>query len=598
MKIFTYKWKLLVFAFFFLFVFSGYAFAALKGIAVLKEFTGEVMIKNAGSWTRPEKDLRLYSGAKIVTKQGTAQVVFDDGATMYVDVFSSIRTMDQMRDLIPGSGKQVRLRSIRIMLGRTKYQEQPAKGRKTQIELPTAVAALRGTGGWFGADETGESLGKLYEGVMDTSGIFKEIIPKILNLARALNSSTWQASIGVSGAADNDVLNVQEVQAELNTFIKNTDPAIQESVKQTLSQVTNVLADLETKQAKVQQAQQIKQNSENQIKKATDETPEGVVEANSISARAADIYIAATKDSINSDIVLILETLKGDAEGMATARQAKAQNDRALEIADNATQLAGNAAAMASIAVSDIQRNTAIAVARAASNTLEAAASTIKTSNASAWLMARDDQTGTDKAENLGSLAAKSLATAEKSVLLAGKAMAAVKAATTKDDAILAQTLASAAEKSSEAVQNALQVSNLAARAITEQNLEKAASLTQTAESAAQLVESVDSAVDAIDNAFDNKDISGVNDASDTLDEAVQETQDETQETIETAAEEDKAEEDKVEEDKAEEDKVEEDKAEEDKADEEDTGDEGEADEPEPEPETPSTQDDQAASPV
>jgi hypothetical protein len=459
------------FAYFIIFLvmiltFCGYALAAPQGIARLKEFSGEVMIKNAGSWTQPENGLTLYSGAKIVTKQGTALVHFNDGATMYVDAFSSIRIMDQMKNLISGSDKQVRLRSIRIMLGRTKYEEQPAKGRKTQIELPTAVAALRGTGGWFGAYETGESLGALYEGGMDTFGDFKEIVPKILDFARALNSPTWQASMTSLSASGNEVLNVKEIQAELNTFIANTDPAIRESVQQTLAQVTTVLVGLTAKQGKVEEAQEIKTKSEDQIAGATDDTDPKVTATNTKAGEAADAYVAATKESINADIVLILETLKGDETGMATATLTKAQNDQALSIAEKATKTADNAADLANTATNDTQLNIALSVATTAVNTINATMSTIKTSNASVWLVARDDETGTEKTESLSRSASQTLATAEKSMLIADKAIVAAETIRNEQDLIQAQSLATAAEASSRVAMNALEVNNLAAQAV------------------------------------------------------------------------------------------------------------------------------------
>ncbi|MBA3012164.1 MAG: FecR domain-containing protein [Proteobacteria bacterium] len=521
-----------IFLFSFLFFHCGDVFASNTEMATLKEFSGEVMIKNAEKWISPEKDLKLYSGTKIVTRQGTALVVFKDGATMNVDPFSSIRAMDQMKEGTSGSETPDRLRSIRIMLGRTKYEEQPVKGRSTQIELPTAVAALRGTGGWFGADETGDSLGKLYEGDMETFGPFKEMVPKILSFAQALSSATWQASVTSSGASSDALLNIREIQAEMNTFVQNTDPAIQASVQQTLSQVQTVLSDLETKQAGVQQAQEIKQRSESETQKETPATAQEVKDTNRISVQAANAYISAAKESMNTDIVLILETLKGDKMGMAIARQAKANIDQALGLAGNATQLAGQAADLANTATSDDQRKTALAVVNAASSTVEAAGNAIKATNSGAQLMARDDEAGAVKTETLSNVAARSLGTAAKSVRVAAKAITAGKSASTPQAAALAQTLAAAAQRSSKAVAAALQVSNLAARAITQQNTEKADSLIQTSNTAARSVETMDSAMDAIQNAFDNNDTNKVNDSSNTINQGAQKTQETTQPVI------------------------------------------------------------------
>ena len=105
-------------------------------------------------------------------------------------------------------------------------------------------------------------------------------------------------------------------------------------------------------------------------------------------------------------------------------------------------------------------------------------------------------------------------------MLLAEKAIVAAKTATTEEELNQAQILATAAEESSGAVVNALQVNNLAAQAITEQNTEKTEALTKTAETAAESVKAVDSAVDEIDQAFEDKDSSGMDDAINNLNDA------------------------------------------------------------------------------
>ena len=417
------------------------------------------MIKNAGAWTPPEKELRLYSGAKIVTRQGTAMVLFDDGATMQVDAFSSIRAMDQMQKKSAGDGQAVLTRSIRIMLGRTKYEEQPLQGRKTRIELPTAVAALRGTGGWFGAAETGESLGSLYEGNMDTSGQFQELIPRILELAQALSSPTWQASMASVAASDDAVLNVRDIQSEVNTFLSNSDAAVTQSVQSTLLRVSSVLNGIETKYAGIEQARQIKQTATSRLENVTDTMPPAVINANTVSAQVTDAFIDATEESLKTDIILILETLKGDPAGMATARQAKEQNDRALDIAQNAVIVAGDAAAFAATATSDTQRNTAMTIARASSNTVDLAMSTISISSASVWLAARDDIDGSAHAETLMGQAGETLETTDNTVKTLNEALENSKASTTEAEAEVAQTLARTGEADSETTKAAVETS-------------------------------------------------------------------------------------------------------------------------------------------
>lgn len=522
MKISVEKWGILFFLLF-LSVFSENLLGAPQGIATLKEFSGEVMIKIAERWYQPEKELRLYSGSKIVTKQGRALLLFDDGATMSVDPFSSIRTMDQIRNSSSDLDKYVRLRTIRIMLGRAKYEEQPAKERNTRIELPMAVAALRGTGGWFGASETGESLGKLYDGAMETSGTFNEILPMVLELYNALNSTTWQASLASFTASDDAILNVKEIQAELESFSQNTDPDIRESVEATLSQINTVLNTIEDKIGKIDSAQKIKQQSDNQILKATKDTPQDVLERNMVSSQIAEVYIFAIKESMVGEIILILETLKGDPEGVASAIQSNAHNERVLAIAEGAIQTVERVNALT---ISDSSSNNKIirSILQSASNTVKAAGSAVQNSSTGLLLATKDDLTATAQVQKLNDTGAKTLETAGKSLQMANKTIEALKVATTEQDISMALTLASSAEKSSASVMNALQVNEFAVESATEADQDRTASLTQAAERAAQEVSVADSAMDEVDNAFERGDADSMDNSSEKLDNALQDT--------------------------------------------------------------------------
>lgn len=453
------RWNPVYFVLIIFLIFPEILWAFPRPIATLQNFIGEVMIKNAGSWTPPTKGLRLYSGAKIVTRQGSAIVLFDDGATMQVDAFSSIRAMDQIPPSTTASGQKVTLRSIRVMLGRTKYQEQPSSIRKTRIEMPTAVAALRGTGGWFGADDQGDSMGSLYEGAMDTFGEFAEIIPGILNLAQALASPTWQTSVASSSASRDVVLNVQDIQAELNTFINNIDPDIQNSVQDTLGVIQTVLEDIQDKYAKVAQAQQILQASASQGEIATVDTPSEVLEVNTISGQMADMFIAATRESFSADIILILETLKGDSQGLDMARQAKEQNDRALAVADDALQIAGRTAAFVGTQTTQTQREAAVAVIQTASSSLGVAMDTIAISSASVWLAARDDMSGSEQASLLMNEVDQTLEDAGTAIQTADDALTDSGAATTEAQAQSALNLANSAQDAAQTAQITVQES-------------------------------------------------------------------------------------------------------------------------------------------
>ena len=388
--------------------------------ATLSEFSGEVMIKNAGSWAKPEIDMLLYSGSKIVTKEGTALVVFKDGATMFVDAFSSIRTIDQIQENVSGSGAPVRIRKIRVILGRTKYDEQPMADRKTRIELPTAVAALRGTGGWFGADENMDSAGQLYDGNMDVYGDLKDIVPMILDLARALNSPTFMASLASSDSPNNPLANVLEVQSEMTTFAANADPAVKNAIAAAISIITPVIRGIEQKLETVKKAEAGKAASDLLVTAAPTSQ---VAAAGQIASDSATAYIEATRESMNADFVLVLESLKGNESGMAVAQMVKAQNDSALNIAGNAMKISSQAVELASVATTDIQLETAMAVAKTAQNTVNTASNNIKTANAGALLTARNNDEGAAKAIALSETTATGMSTAQKAGELSQKAL-------------------------------------------------------------------------------------------------------------------------------------------------------------------------------
>lgn len=382
--------------------------------ATLKNFSGEVMIKNAEMWTKPTLNMPLYSGAKIVTKNGTALVLFQDGATLQVDPFSSIRAIDQIEDAKANSPEPVKIRSIRILLGRTKYEEQPVPGRQTIIELPTAVAALRGTAGWFGADPNTDSRIILTEGNMDTTGIFGNLMPKILNLAMALSSPTFAASLNSADQANNPLSNIQEIQAELKTLVANPDPRIQEMIKQTMAVILPAIEGIERKLETAKASEAEKALSDKAVAAATSDTKAQVTETHKMASQASQVLVDTVQESTKSDIFLVLETMKGNTSGIAIAQRIKETNDQALSLAEKAVKTAVSAIAMATAATSETQLNTALTIAKTAAQTSRAVQEVTKTTNANGALLIAGNTDGLAQIDRLSAATEKSLATAEK----------------------------------------------------------------------------------------------------------------------------------------------------------------------------------------
>jgi hypothetical protein len=463
--------------------------SAVGSFAILAEFSGEVMIKNAEEWVSPEVDMPLYSGAKIVTKDGSALVLFKDGATMTVDPFSSIRAIDQLQEGTTDSREQMRIRRIRIMLGRTKYDEQPVAARQTRIEMPTAVAALRGTGGYFGSNEDNRSQGALYEGNMDISGIFEEIIPQIMAFENALNSSTWTASLSSAGQVDNHLANVHEIQAEIQTFAANLDPQMQTTVQQTLAVITPVLQGL---QQKVQKAQQAETRRAAAQKVATEDSRPRVRAIGQKTAKTAETFVRTAQESAKTDISLVLATLKGDQKGVATAQAAKQQNDRAVAAAGQAAETSARAVDMAEKAVSGKQVETAESVANTASNTAEAMEETVRATNTVSMMVSRDNQEGVDKMARLDDATERILASAEKNNKVSQNAIVLSEKEETVD---MALETARISETASKVIQETSQKMSQAAQAVAD-NDANADSAVEDAKNQSETLDSINQSLD------------------------------------------------------------------------------------------------------
>ena len=143
---------------------SAPVFSADESIARLTKFTGTVMIKSKGAWgIKPEKNLPLYSGDKLVTRIGTATITFNDGAVM--DLRGNSNLMISEREEEEGVRKKVKVvkRRLRLLLGKLLFRTGRAKV-KTSLETPTAVCGIRGTAGTLSIDAGGQSYIHFTEG--------------------------------------------------------------------------------------------------------------------------------------------------------------------------------------------------------------------------------------------------------------------------------------------------------------------------------------------------------------------------------------------------------------------------------------------------
>lgn len=140
------------------------AFSQAKPIARLADFSGTVLIKSQGSWgVNPVKDLPLYSMDKLVTRVGSATIVFNDGATVSIKNNSNMLINEQEKS--KGLVKVIE-RHIMLFLGKLNFKTGK-KGKsnvETRFETTRAVIGIRGTAGILSIGADGKTYIYFSEG--------------------------------------------------------------------------------------------------------------------------------------------------------------------------------------------------------------------------------------------------------------------------------------------------------------------------------------------------------------------------------------------------------------------------------------------------
>jgi len=162
------------------FVFANGAFAA-KPVAKLTAFKGEVLVlSGTGVKQITQKGVVLNEGDKIQTKNGEAEVTFDDGAVMKLSPFTS--SMVQEREEESGWLFKTKnpVRRLTVFVGKLWFKSGSSQ-KKNFVQTPSAVCGLRGTELEVGYDNvksylntiSGETqtLGEFLKGFFDNPGV-------------------------------------------------------------------------------------------------------------------------------------------------------------------------------------------------------------------------------------------------------------------------------------------------------------------------------------------------------------------------------------------------------------------------------------------
>jgi len=201
---------------------SSPALANQGPIGVLADFSGDVIIKNKGSWAvQPRLNLPLYSSDKVVTKLGSARITFNDGAVLQIQNNSNLRIDQSVEE--KGLFKKVKTvkRTLRLMLGKLFVKTGKSK-TQTVLQTPTAVCGLRGTAVNLSIDAEGQPYIQFTEGGAAFSigdfiaGIAQDVPAELANqnpaqrAAFVANAAAEQAVKASEQAASGEISDAQE----------------------------------------------------------------------------------------------------------------------------------------------------------------------------------------------------------------------------------------------------------------------------------------------------------------------------------------------------------------------------------------------------
>ena len=248
---------------------SAQAYCAEEPIARLTRFSGTVLIKSQGSWgVKPDTNLPLYSGDKLVTRIGLATITFNDGAVMEIRPNSNllIEETEEKEGLAERVGEVKR--HLRLFLGKLMFKTSKSSTVKTTLSTSTMVCGLRGTEGILSIGADGQTYLQFTSGGGDTignfiSGVATDVPTELANLnpvqraafvaAAAASQAAQAAQAAATGqisdadaalaAAQAAEAAAQEAKAAAEAMLNNPDPEIQDQARIVIESSNKVIED-------------------------------------------------------------------------------------------------------------------------------------------------------------------------------------------------------------------------------------------------------------------------------------------------------------------------------------------------------------------
>jgi hypothetical protein len=343
----------------FFLVVSGGASHAFAAIAKISQFTGEVIIQSGEELKRvAAPGVSLNDGDRVQTKQGDAEILFNDGAVMKVSPFSNAMVQEMQEQ----SGfwifkTQVATRRITCIIGKLFFQSG-VSGKKNYLQTPTAVAGIRGSVGDIGFDNVNSYL-HMYEGEAAVVGNAIRGFFQNPGVSAAEKSAVYQALTnaydktrqaaatgrGVEiGQANVTAAEVGRLVAE--TLQKNPDPAVKANAN-LLAQTAEAVISSANAKVSVEQIKEDKVDADKALAEArqkgdAEKTRQAELAIQKVEQdqAAAEKAAAAAKTAAEQAAAAMAANDLGKAtkaaqDGAAAAAQAKAQEQESQKAIQN-----------------------------------------------------------------------------------------------------------------------------------------------------------------------------------------------------------------------------------------------------------------------
>jgi len=225
--------------------------SAAQSIARISGFRGEVIVQSGKEvFSVAKTGQTLLQGDRVQTKEGEAQITFNDGAVMKVRPFS--HAMIQEREEASGFWvfkvkKQVR--RVTCFVGKLWFKSGSSL-KKNYLQSPAAVCGIRGSDGDFGFDNVNTYL-NMYTGEADIAGeVSRGVFPD--PGSRAASNSGVYRSLGTAHEKHEQAketgrgLDLAKAQKETLKVVKESAKELQKNPDKTIrkeAEVVNVSAD-------------------------------------------------------------------------------------------------------------------------------------------------------------------------------------------------------------------------------------------------------------------------------------------------------------------------------------------------------------------